>query len=168
MSTHTVHAQAGSQQLTVIAGQHAQLLAVGVVVQTDGARLVRHGRLVEPHHRYGFQGADGQPVPPLAALLAHTLHDHEAHHDDEAEADDHRERQDQMGVDVERQVGVQHENVVVVELVVGEQQAAGQLADEHAGYVDAVVVFGGHDFCRCGPCVDNVCVVSDGLWVCVR
>lgn len=140
----------GEGALTVIAGQHTQLLAVRVIVQADGARLVRHGRLVEPHHRYCVEGSARQPVPALPSLLAHALHDHEAHHDGEAEADDQRERQDQVRVDVERQVGVQDENVVVLELVVGEQQAAGQLTDEHTGYFDVGIVLGGHGLFEAG------------------
>ena len=54
----------------MVAGQDPQLLALLVVVQADGARVVgRVHRLVELGHRQRVEGALGQPVPREAPVV---------------------------------------------------------------------------------------------------
>ena len=55
--------------LTVVAGQDPQLLALLVVIQTDGARVVRVDRLVKLHHRQGVERPLRQPVPREATVV---------------------------------------------------------------------------------------------------
>lgn len=133
--------------LTMVAGQHAQLVAILVLVQTNDAHLVRHRQLAKLDSRDRLEGAARQPMAMHAASIAHTFDNHETDHNDEAQRDEYGEGQQQMGVDVERHVVVEHQEHFVRVLVLGAQRFAGPFGHKDAGNENVVAVLGRHWFC---------------------